>query len=108
MFDGVDLLHCTAAQSRSIRGKRVAMIFQDPMTSLNPVLTIGRQIRESLETHFDMGRRDAEKRAAELLDRRAAARAAKDWAESDSLRDQLLALGVVVADTAEGQEWSLG
>jgi oligopeptide transport system ATP-binding protein len=45
------------------------MIFQDPMTSLNPVLTIGRQIRESLETHFDMNRKDAEKRAAELLDR---------------------------------------
>ena len=45
------------------------MIFQDPMTSLNPVLTIGRQIREALETHFDMSRRDAQQRAAELLDR---------------------------------------
>jgi oligopeptide transport system ATP-binding protein len=45
------------------------MIFQDPMTSLNPVLTIGRQIRETLETHFDMNRKEAEARAAELLDR---------------------------------------
>jgi oligopeptide transport system ATP-binding protein len=44
------------------------MIFQDPMTSLNPVLTVGRQIREALETHFDMNRREAERRAAELLD----------------------------------------
>ena len=45
------------------------MIFQDPMSSLNPVLTIGRQIREALETHFDMNRKAADKRAAELLDR---------------------------------------
>ena len=45
------------------------MIFQDPMTSLNPVLTIGRQIREALETHFDMARKEAESRASELLDR---------------------------------------
>ena len=44
------------------------MIFQDPMTSLNPVLTIGRQIREALETHLGLDRKDAEKRAAELLD----------------------------------------
>src|SRR6476620_7601585 len=40
LFDGVDLLHCSPAQSRAIRGKRVAMIFQDPMTSLNPYLRI--------------------------------------------------------------------
>jgi len=44
------------------------MIFQDPMTSLNPVLTIGRQIRESIETHFDLDRKEAEKRVVELLD----------------------------------------
>jgi len=57
------------AQLRGIRGKDIAMIFQDPMTSLNPVLTVGRQIREALETHFDMDRKASEKRAAELLDR---------------------------------------
>ena len=45
------------------------MIFQDPMTSLNPVLTIGRQIREALETHFDLDKKEANERAAELLDR---------------------------------------
>jgi oligopeptide transport system ATP-binding protein len=45
------------------------MIFQDPMTSLNPVLTIGRQIREALETHFDLDRKEAEAKAAEALDR---------------------------------------
>ena len=44
------------------------MIFQDPMTSLNPVLTIGRQIREALETHFGMDRKQADARATELLD----------------------------------------
>jgi oligopeptide/dipeptide ABC transporter ATP-binding protein len=52
-----------------VRGKEIAMIFQDPMTSLNPVLTIGRQIREALETHFGMGRKEAEQTAAEALDR---------------------------------------
>jgi len=52
-----------------VRGKEIAMIFQDPMTSLNPVLTIGRQIREMLETHLGMKRKEAERAAAEALDR---------------------------------------
>jgi oligopeptide/dipeptide ABC transporter ATP-binding protein len=69
MFEGRDLLHLSDRELRGIRGKDVAMIFQDPMTSLNPVLTIGRQIRESLETHMGLTRRAAERRAAELLDR---------------------------------------
>ena len=69
MFEGRDLLHLSDRELRGIRGKDVAMIFQDPMTSLNPVLTIGRQIRESLETHMGLNRRAAERRAAELLDR---------------------------------------
>jgi oligopeptide transport system ATP-binding protein len=68
MFEGRDLLRLKDDQLRKIRGRDIAMIFQDPMTSLNPVLTIGRQIREALETHFDMDRGQAEKRAAELLD----------------------------------------
>jgi oligopeptide/dipeptide ABC transporter ATP-binding protein len=68
-FDGRDLLRQSDRTLRRIRGREIAMIFQDPMTSLNPVLTIGRQIREALETHFDMDRKDAERRAAELLDR---------------------------------------
>jgi oligopeptide transport system ATP-binding protein len=68
-FEGRDLLHLSDRELRRIRGREIAMIFQDPMTSLNPVLTIGRQIREPLETHFGMGRAEAGKRTAELLDR---------------------------------------
>jgi oligopeptide/dipeptide ABC transporter ATP-binding protein len=69
LFEGTDLVRQSDRALRRIRGREVAMIFQDPMSSLNPVLTIGRQIREALETHFDMDRREAERRASELLDR---------------------------------------
>jgi oligopeptide/dipeptide ABC transporter ATP-binding protein len=68
VFEGRDLLGLSDEALRHIRGKDIAMIFQDPMTSLNPVLTIGRQIREALETHFDMDKKPANQRAAELLD----------------------------------------
>jgi oligopeptide transport system ATP-binding protein len=68
LFEGRDLLQLTDKELRRIRGREIAMIFQDPMTSLNPVLTVGRQIREALETHFGMERKPAEARAAELLD----------------------------------------
>jgi oligopeptide transport system ATP-binding protein len=67
-FEGRDLLKLDDAALRKIRGREIAMIFQDPMTSLNPVLTIGRQIHEALETHFGMEERPARKRTAELLD----------------------------------------
>jgi oligopeptide transport system ATP-binding protein len=69
VFQGRDLLTQKDRALRKTRGREIAMIFQDPMTSLNPVLTIGRQIRETLETHFDMNRKQAEARAAELIDR---------------------------------------
>jgi oligopeptide/dipeptide ABC transporter ATP-binding protein len=69
VFEGKDLIRQSDRALRRIRGREIAMIFQDPMSSLNPVLTIGRQIREALETHFDMNRKAADKRAAELLDR---------------------------------------
>jgi oligopeptide transport system ATP-binding protein len=68
LFDGDDLLQASEAEMRHIRGNRIAMIFQDPMTSLNPVLTIGRQITESLELHLKLSTREAENRATELLD----------------------------------------
>jgi oligopeptide/dipeptide ABC transporter ATP-binding protein len=68
MFGGRDLLKLSDAELRKIRGKEIAMIFQDPMTSLNPVLTVGRQIREALETHFGMDRATADRRATDLLD----------------------------------------
>jgi oligopeptide/dipeptide ABC transporter ATP-binding protein len=69
IFEGQDLLKYTAngPEMRSIRGAKIAMIFQEPMTSLNPVLTIGRQLREMLELHLGMHGENATKRAAELL-----------------------------------------
>jgi oligopeptide transport system ATP-binding protein len=68
MFGDRNLFTLSDDQLRRVRGREIAMIFQDPMTSLNPVLTIGRQIREALETHFDMDKKAAERRAAELID----------------------------------------
>ncbi len=67
-FGGRDLLQLSQRELRSVRGKEIAMIFQDPMTSLNPVLTVGRQIREALETHFGMDRKAGQARAVELLE----------------------------------------
>src|SRR5436190_18258773 len=67
VFDGRDLLTLGDRELRSIRGKDIAMIFQDPMTSLNPVMTIGRQIRESLQTHLGLDKNASVDRAAELL-----------------------------------------
>jgi oligopeptide transport system ATP-binding protein len=67
-FGGRDLLALGDAELRGVRGREIAMIFQDPMTSLNPVLTIGRQIREALQTHFGLNRAAALRRAAELVD----------------------------------------
>jgi oligopeptide transport system ATP-binding protein len=68
LFDGVDLLKVSDDEIRKVRGNQMAMIFQDPMTSLNPVLTIGRQIGEGLELHLGMNREDARKRSADLLE----------------------------------------
>lgn len=68
LFDGEDLLQASEEEMRHIRGNRIAMIFQDPMTSLNPVLTIGRQITESLELHLKLSKKEARDRAIELLD----------------------------------------
>lgn len=67
LFDGQDLTQLSEEELRHIRGNRIAMIFQDPMTSLNPVLTIGRQITEALELHLNMSREQSRKRAIELL-----------------------------------------
>ena len=67
-FDGRDLLKLKEDDMRKVRGNDMAMIFQDPMTSLNPVLTIGRQISEALELHKGMDRSAARKRTIELLE----------------------------------------
>ncbi len=68
IFDGVDLLHCTPAQARSIRGKRISMIFQDPMTSLNPFMRISEQLIEPLLIHEKITRREARARAIQMLE----------------------------------------
>ena len=67
VFQGKDILKMNDEQIRSIRGNDIAMIFQDPMTSLNPVLTINRQISESLELHKGMSKSESRARAVELL-----------------------------------------
>ncbi|HAL46380.1 MAG: ABC transporter ATP-binding protein [SAR202 cluster bacterium] len=67
IFDGEDILKMDDAEMRHIRGNRIAMVFQEPMTSLNPVLTIGRQLTETLELHQEMNKTQARERAAELL-----------------------------------------
>jgi oligopeptide transport system ATP-binding protein len=67
-FEGENLVDYTDAQMRHIRGNRIAMVFQEPMTSLNPVLTIGSQLTETLELHQNMKKEEAEARALELLD----------------------------------------
>jgi oligopeptide transport system ATP-binding protein len=67
IFEGEDILRMNDDEMRSIRGRKIAMIFQDPMTSLNPVLTINRQISEALELHLGMSKQQARQRAIELL-----------------------------------------
>ncbi len=69
MFDGRDLLKLDDDEIRQIRGNRIAMIFQDPMTSLNPVLTINQQISEVLQLHLGMDKAAAKRRAVELLEK---------------------------------------
>jgi oligopeptide transport system ATP-binding protein len=68
LFDGQEVLKMDDDEVRGIRGNNIAMIFQDPMTSLNPVLTISRQISEALELHLKMDKSEARKRTIELLD----------------------------------------
>jgi oligopeptide transport system ATP-binding protein len=68
-FGGESLLAKSEAEMRRIRGHRIAMIFQDPMTSLNPVLTIGEQIAEAVRVHLGLGRADARRKAIEMLEK---------------------------------------
>jgi oligopeptide/dipeptide ABC transporter ATP-binding protein len=67
-LEGRELTGLSERAWRRIRGKEIAMIFQDPMTSLNPVLTVGAQVREAIEEHLDLDRKAATKRAVELLE----------------------------------------
>ena len=67
IFSGQDLIKMSKEEIRHVRGAQIGMIFQDPMTSLNPVLTIGRQLEEPLMLHIGMTKNQARERAAELL-----------------------------------------
>lgn len=67
-FDGRDLTSMSAKELRSVRGKDISMIFQDPMSSLNPAFTIGNQLVETLQLHMGLSKAAAKDRAAELLD----------------------------------------
>jgi oligopeptide transport system ATP-binding protein len=68
LFEGDDLLKLEEDEIRKIRGNRISMVFQEPMTSLNPVLTIGKQMTEALELHLKLDRRAANARAVQLLE----------------------------------------
>lgn len=67
VFDGVDLLSLSEKEMSKVRGRDISMVFQDPMTGLNPTLTIGLQLREGMMQHLGLSRVEADKRAIELL-----------------------------------------
>ncbi len=69
LFEGRDLARLGAAEMRGVRGNRISMIFQDPMMTLNPVLTVGRQLTEALHAHRDISEAEARERAIEQLAR---------------------------------------
>ena len=69
LFDGRDLLKASAAERRAINGKRIAMIFQDPLSHLNPVYTVGWQLREVMRVHGADPRSQAAERALDLMRR---------------------------------------
>ena len=66
-YQGVDLLGSSEPEMQKVRGKEISMIFQEPMSSLNPVVTVGRQISELFTLHEGLSRRDASERAVEML-----------------------------------------
>jgi oligopeptide/dipeptide ABC transporter ATP-binding protein len=76
-FEGQDLLAMTPAQMRRLRGKDISMIFQEPMTALDPAFTIGSQIVETIRAHVDMSRKDAEAQAIDAMQRVGIANAAR-------------------------------
>ena len=67
LFDGQDLLQISTKEIKAVRGKQIAMIFQEPMTSLNPVYKVGDQIAEMLMLHENLNKRDSWDRAVEML-----------------------------------------
>jgi len=68
LFDGVDLVQIPKEEMRTVRGRRISMIFQDPMTSLNPVFTVGYQIDEAIQLHQGLEREEARRKTLEMLE----------------------------------------
>ena len=68
IYRGTDLLQCSNAEMRKVRGRKIAMIFQDPMTSLNPVTTVGVQIAEAIQSHEKLSHKDAMRKACQMLE----------------------------------------
>ena len=68
-FDDIDLLGLDDKSIRDVRGKEIAMVFQEPMTSLNPVISIGRQLTEAMKLHLNMSQKEANARGVELLEK---------------------------------------
>jgi len=68
MVEGQDLLKLPVKEMQKIRGNKIAMIFQDPMTALNPVLTVGKQIAEAIRLHYGVSKKEADKRTIEMLE----------------------------------------
>ena len=68
LYEGEDIVKVSDRKIRDIRGKKISMIFQEPMTSLNPLMTIGNQISELLDRHFDISKKETYKRAKNILD----------------------------------------
>src|SRR4030042_1268669 len=66
-FEGMDLLRLNSDRIRQVRGNRISMIFQEPMTSLNPVFTIGNQIQETIKLHQGLSKRESLEKAIEML-----------------------------------------
>lgn len=79
-FEGKNLLRLTKKEYRNMRGKAISVIFQEPMTSLNPIFTVGFQISEVLRTHYKLNRKVAKQRAIEMLDTVGIANAEKVYA----------------------------
>ena len=69
LFDGRDLMELEEKEMERVRGNDISMIFQEPMTSLNPVFTIGNQIMEALQLHQNLDKKEARKKAIEMLGR---------------------------------------
>ena len=67
-FQGANIVESSDREIRDIRGKKISMIFQEPMTSLNPLMTIGKQISEVLERHYNLSKKESYEKAKKILD----------------------------------------